>query len=162
MSKRANILAKRIEQGANNFSQFIAALTDVEWQTICQPDKRTAGVIAHHVASSYPGELQVVRMLAAGQPLTNFTDEMLNQLNFQHAQANADANRQETIELLRRNSLTAAEAVRNLNDEQLDRAAPISLNADAPLTAQFFVETHLIAHSYHHLKNLKAAIRKVG
>lgn len=160
MNKRALALAERIEQGADELIQFIKTLNDSEWRIICEPDKRTAGVIAHHVANSYLGELQVVELLAAGRALTDFTDETLDQINAKHAQVNASANQKETIELLHRNSLTAADAVRELSEQQLDSAAPISLNGSAPLTAQFFVEAHLIAHSYHHLNKLKIALGK--
>lgn len=43
-------------------------------------------------------------------------------------------------------------------DEQLDSAAPVSLNADAPLTAQFVVEDHALRHSWHHLAKIKAVL----
>ena len=39
-----------------------------------------------------------------------------------------------------------------------DRAAPVSLNSDAPLTCQFFLEDHAVRHSYHHLPQIKAAL----
>ena len=63
------------------------------------------------------------------------------------------------IELLRRNSELASAAIRGLQDAQLDRAAPISLNADAPLTCQFFLEDHAVRHSYHHHARIRAALK---
>ena len=45
-----------------------------------------------------------------------------------------------------------------MSDEELDRAAPISLNADAPLTTQFMLEDHAVRHAYHHLAKIKAAL----
>jgi hypothetical protein len=47
---------------------------------------------------------------------------------------------------------------RALSDEELDRAATVSLNADAPLTCQFFLEDHAVRHSYHHLARIRAAL----
>ncbi|HVZ61717.1 MAG TPA: hypothetical protein VG892_13105 [Terriglobales bacterium] len=47
--------------------------------------------------------------------------------------------------------------MRGFSDEELDRAAPVSLNADAPLTAQFLIEDHAVRHSWHHLASIKAA-----
>jgi hypothetical protein len=67
--------------------------------------------------------------------------------------------KQDSIELLRRNSHSAAEAVRAFTDEQLDRAVPVSLNADAPLTTQFLIEDHALRHSWHHLAKIKAVIQ---
>ena len=68
------------------------------------------------------------------------------------------ANRQETVELLRRNSKAAAQAVRALTDDELDRAAPVSLYSEAPLTAQFFIEDHALRHSFHHLAKIRSAL----
>jgi hypothetical protein len=47
-----------------------------------------------------------------------------------------------------------------LADEVLDRAAPVSLNGDAPLTAQFFIEDHALRHSWHHLAKIRGALSK--
>ncbi|HEV8598561.1 MAG TPA: hypothetical protein VGQ69_04320, partial [Gemmatimonadales bacterium] len=71
---------------------------------------------------------------------------------------NAYVGRQEALDLLRKNSKAAADAVRALSDEALDRAAPVSLNANAPLTAQFFIEDHALRHSFHHLAKIREAL----
>ena len=73
-----------------------------------------------------------------------------------HAREFDSVTKAAALELLERNSTAAAAAIRALSDEELDRAAPVSLNADAPLTCQFMLEDHAVRHSYHHL----AAIRK--
>ena len=59
-----------------------------------------------------------------------------------------------------RYSTAAADAVRGLSDEALDKASPISLNWDAPLTTQFFIEDHPISHPYLHLNSIRAALNK--
>ena len=81
------------------------------------------------------------------------------EMNAKHAREHQAAGKQETIELLRLNSHAAAEAVRAFTDEQLDRAMPVSLNAGAPLTAQFLIEDHAVRHSWHHLAKIKAALQ---
>lgn len=53
-----------------------------------------------------------------------------------------------------------ADAIRQFSDEELDQAAPISPNADAPLTAQFFIEDHALRHSFHHLASIRAALNR--
>ena len=60
--------------------------------------------------------------------------------------------------MLRGNSETASAAVRSLSDTELDQAAPVSLNADAPLTCQFFIEDHALRHSYHHLAQIQEVL----
>jgi threonine dehydratase len=64
------------------------------------------------------------------------------------------------LELLRRNSAVAAAAIRALSDEELERAAPASLYANAPITCQFMLEDHAVRHSYHHLARIRAALKR--
>jgi hypothetical protein len=64
------------------------------------------------------------------------------------------------IDLLRKNSRAAADAVRALTDEELDRAAPFGLSYGAPMTAQFVIEDHALRHSWHHLSRIKKALKR--
>jgi hypothetical protein len=56
------------------------------------------------------------------------------------------------------NGAAAAAAIRALRDEQLDLAAPNSLHAEAPVTAQFWIENHPLAQAYRHLASIRAAL----
>jgi DinB family protein len=161
MSTRATLLAQRIEQGADALAVFAEGLSEAQWRTVVQPDGRPVGVIIHHVASVYPIEIHLATEVAAGKAITEVTWAAVATMNAQHAHEHDAAGRQETIELLRLNSRAAAEAVRAFTDEQLDRAAPVSLNANAPLTAQFLVEDHAVRHSWHHLAKIKAVLQAV-
>lgn len=158
MGQRANSLADRIEQGAAALAAFAEGLTDEQWRRTIQPDGRTAGVIINHVASIYPLEIELAQTLASGKPIVGVTRAAVAEVNAKHAKENADAGKRETIELLRRNSKAAADAVRAMSDAELDAAAPVSLNYDAPLTAQFFIEDHALRHSFDHLAKLRAAL----
>ncbi len=62
------------------------------------------------------------------------------------------------IALVRENAAKAATVVRGLTDEQMDRVAPTELHWGAPLTVQFFLEHHPIAHPYMHLESIRAAL----
>jgi hypothetical protein len=104
----------------------------------------------------YPLEIELASALAAGKPIAGVTWDAVHELNANHAREHDDVTKEEALDLLRKNSAAAAAAVRAFTDEQLDRAAPVSLNSDAPLTCQFFLEDHAVRHSYHHL----AAIRR--
>ena len=48
--------------------------------------------------------------------------------------------------------------VRAFSDDELDQAAPLSLDDDAPVTAQFVIEDHALRHSWHHLALIRAAV----
>ena len=158
MSSRADTLADRVEQGAREFVACIDNLSDREWQTATLHDGRSVGVVAHHVATAYPIEIDLVRKLASGEGITGVTWEWVAQFNAQHAKEHAKTGKAEVVKLLRSNSAAAAEFVRTLSDEQLDKASPVSLNWDAPLTTQYFIEEHAIGHSYRHRASIQAAL----
>ncbi|HJQ70872.1 MAG TPA: DinB family protein [Blastocatellia bacterium] len=159
MSLRANALADRLEQGARALAIFAGELTDAEWRARVPKDGRKIGVIVHHVASLYPVEIELAQTLAQGQPVRGLTWDDVHQMNAQHARDYDSVTKEEALNLLNRNSAAAAAAIRALSDEELDRAAPISLNSDAPLTCQFMLEDHAVRHSYHHLARIQAALK---
>ena len=158
MSKRTDALADRLEQGAHALATLASSLTDSQWQSHVK-DGRKIGVVVHHVASMYPLEIQLAQALAAGKPVEGVTWDDVHKLNANHATENDAVTKEAALELLRRNSTAAAGAIRALSDEELDRAAPVSLNSDAPLTCQFFLEDHAVRHSYHHLARIREALK---
>ena len=159
VSQRSNALADRLEQGARALATFASALTDAEWQTRVPKDGRKVGVVVHHVASMYPLEIQLAQTLAGGKAVAGVTWDAVHEMNAGHAKEYDAVTKEEALDLLRRNSTAAAAAIRALSDEQLDQAAPVSLNADAPLTCQFMLEDHAVRHSYHHLARVRAACK---
>jgi hypothetical protein len=156
--ERANALADRLEQGARALVTTASALTEAEWQTRLPKDRRKIGVVVHHVASVYPVEIHLAQTLAAGNAVTGVTVDVINEMNARHAEENDAVTKEVTLDLLRRNSAAAAAAIRALSDEELDRAAPVSLYSDAPLTCQFVLEDHAVRHSYHHLARIRGAL----
>jgi len=158
MNSRSNALAERLELGAEALDAFASALTEAEWNTRLPKDGRKVGVVVHHVATMYPLEIQLAQALAAGNPVAGVTWDMVHEINAKHAREYDSVSKSEALELLQKNSSAAAAAIRALSDEELDRAAPVSLNADAPLTCQFMLEDHAVRHSYHHLAKIRAAL----
>src|SRR6478752_168345 len=110
MTRRADALADRLEQGANTLADLAATLTDAEWRVRLPGDRRTVGVIVHHVATMYPLEIELA--------------QAVDDINATHAREHAATTREEAIALLRRNSALAADAIRSMRDDELDRAAP--------------------------------------
>lgn len=157
-NKRSEALAVRLEAGAKALADLAATLTDAEWQTRVPGDGRKIGVVVHHVASVYPIEIELASVLAAGKPVAGVTWDVVHAMNRDHAQAQDAVTKEDALALLAANSAKAAAAIRAMTDEQLDNAAPLSLNDDAPLTCQFMLEDHAVRHSYHHLAKIRAAL----
>ena len=159
MNYRSEQLAKRIEEGAAGLATFAETLSEAEWQTpVSVTDRRTIGLVVHHVANMYPIEVEAAQTIAAGTAANDVTWDLINQINARHAADFARVSKSDALELLRRNSRAAAEAVRTFTDEQLDRAAPFGLSYGAPVTAQFVIEDHALRHSWHHLARIRAAL----
>lgn len=158
MSTRSEALASRLEAGASALAAFAATLSDSEWQTPVPKDGRSVGIVVHHVASVYPIEIHLAQELAAGRPITGVTWDVVHTMNNCHAKDHDEVTKQDALALLAANSANAAAAIRALTDAELDNAAPVSLNSDAPLTCQFLLEDHAVRHSYYHQESLRAAL----
>jgi hypothetical protein len=152
-------LADRIDEGAAGLAAFAEGISEEEWYTpVSASDRRSVGVIVHHVASIYPIEIEAARAIASGKAVMDVTWDVIAELNAKHAREQAGVTKAETIELLRRNSREAANAVRAFTDHDLDQAAPFSLSFDAPVTAQFVIEDHALRHSWHHLARIRKTL----
>jgi hypothetical protein len=158
-SRRAGLLADRIEEGAALLAAFAEQLSEAEWaMPVTATDRRPVGVIVNHVASMYPIEVGAARAIAGGNAVTDVTWEVVADINAKHALDQVGTSKADAIELLRRNSREAAAAVRAFSDAELDQAAPFSLSFGAPVTAQFVIEDHALRHSWHHLARIRKAV----
>ena len=159
MSERANALARRLEEGADALIALANGLSETEWNSRIPRDGRKIGVVVHHVAFMYPLEIQLAQVMAKGEAVTGLYASTIDEINAKHAKDKDGVTREEAIEAVRKNSAAAAAAIRALSDAELDTAAPLSLNADAPLTTQFMLEDHAVRHSYHHAAKIRAALQ---
>ena len=162
MGARAEALASRIEQGAAQLAAYVEKLSDDDWKrpVAQERDGRPVNVIVHHVASVYPIEVQLAQAVGSGKNMSEVTWDVVTNMNAGHAKDNANATKQEALDLLKKNSREAAAAIRQMTDEQLDTAAPFGLSFDAPVTAQFVIEDHAVRHSWHHLARIKDTFGK--
>jgi hypothetical protein len=160
-SRRAELLAGRIEEGAAFLAAFAEGLSDAEWRKpVSETDHRSVGVIVHHVATVYPIEIDLARAIANGNAVTDVTWNVVDQLNANHAREQADVTKDAALELLRRNSREAAAAVRAFTDDELDRAAAFALSFGAPVTAQYVIEDHALRHSWNHLARIRKGLSR--
>ena len=158
VSRQAQMLAERLEQGASALMDFASRLSDADWQARIPKDGRKVGVVVHHVANMYPIEVQLAQTLAGGKPIEGVTWDVVANINAGHAKEMDSVTKEQALDLLRRNSAAAAATIRAMTDEELLQAAPVSLYAGAPLRCQFFIEDHALRHSYHHLGKIRGAL----
>ena len=158
MSTRTEELARRVERGAAELIAAVEGLSDAEWSTMCPDEQRSVGVLVHHVGAAYPDEAEIITALASEGGMPGLTWDVVNQGNREEASSHTEVDKAKAIALVQENAATAATVICGLSDEQLDRAAPTDLHWGAPLTVQFFVEHHPIAHPYMHLESIRAAL----
>jgi hypothetical protein len=159
VGRRAALLADRIEEGAALLAAFAEGLSEEEWRApVSATDRRSVGLVVHHVASMYPIEIDVARAIASGKAVTDVSWDVVAALNAKHAHEHSEETKATALELLRRNSREAANVVRAFTDEELDRAAPFSLSFGAPVTTQFVIEDHALRHSWYHLARIRRAL----
>src|SRR5262249_24939660 len=74
VNRRSALLADRLEEGAALLAAFAQGLSEEEWHApVSATDRRSVGLIVHHVASMYPIEIDVARAIANGKAVTDVT-----------------------------------------------------------------------------------------
>ncbi len=157
MSARAESLAKQFEAKAAEMAGVIAGLSEADWKKTTEAEKWPVGVTAHHVAGGHEGILGIVKTIAAGQSIPNFTMAMLDEMNAGHAREHAGCTKAETLALHEKGSAAAAAAVRALSDPELDRSG-IVLTGVPAMTCQQVVEGILISHITGHLGSIRKTV----
>ena len=125
MSARAESLAKQFEAKAAEMTDVVAKLSDADWKKITSAEKWPVGVTAHHLARGHEAILGIVKTIAAGKSIPNFTTAMLDEMNAAHAREHAGCTKAETLALHEKGSAVAAAGVRALSDAELDRSGTV-------------------------------------
>lgn len=156
MGERAQALAGRFDAANRGLIRTVESLSDAQWQARCGKEGWSVGVAAHHVGGWYDGTVWLIQAVAGGLKEAPMTAEQLHQENARHAEQHVHCTRQETADLLRRDGAKVVEAIRALQDEQLDWK--VKLHA-GEMTLQRAIEFLLIEHIDDHLGSIRAAIK---
>ena len=157
MGARAESLAKQFETKAAEMTSVIKGLSDADWKKTTDAEKWSVGVTAHHVARGHEAIAGIVKTLASGQSLPNFTTAMLNEMNAQHAREHAGCSKAETLALHEKGVATAAAVVRGLSDADLEKKGTVLAEIPA-MTTQQAVEGILINHINDHLGSIRKTL----
>jgi hypothetical protein len=152
---RVEELASQFESITASAVQALEASDESLWQNKSNAEGWTVAALAHHFSSGLEPINGLVQGMAAGAELPPITPEMLEASNVANAQENAAAQKQTVVALLKQNSATALNALRQLNDEQLQRSADLFGNT---VTTEQVVQGILIGHIQEHLDSFKATV----
>jgi DinB family protein len=138
-----------------------------EW-SVGEDEKRTAGVIAYHIASVIAApHTYLLGEAVAGKPLDlvrGWTVDNVAEWNAGVAEEQVNVTQAEVLELLRTNTDAAVELLRSLSDEQLQR--PLAAEDQEALvawcggarTVEELAQNMLIGHIHHHRSSLRATV----
>ena len=157
MGARAESLAKQFEAKAAEMTAVIRGLSDADWKKTTAAEKWSVGVTAHHVAGGHEGILGIVKTVAGGQSIPNFTMDMLNEMNAKHAREQANCTKAETLALHEKGAAAAAAALRALSDAELDRKGTVLTGMPA-MTTQQVIEGILINHITDHMGSIRKTV----
>jgi hypothetical protein len=157
MGARAESLAKQFEAKAAEMTGVIKGLSDADWKKTTAAEKWSVGVTAHHVAGGHEGILGLVKTVAAGRSITNFTMAMLDEGNAKHAREHAACTKAETLALHEKGAAAAAAAVRALSDAELDQKGTVLAEMPA-MTTQQVIEGILINHVNDHMGSIRKTV----
>ncbi len=126
MGERAETLAERFEQLNNDLISQVERYSDAEWAATCADTGWSVAVQAHHIAANEAELAGMIGMIANGQPVPALSMDAIHVGNARHAEEYANVSREETAKLLRENGAKAAQTIRILSDEQLDRTSNLT------------------------------------
>jgi hypothetical protein len=157
MGAKSEALAKQFEAKAQEATAALEKLSEADWKKVTAAEKWTVGVTAHHVAGSHEGIAGIIKTVASGQSMPNFTMDMLNEMNAKHAQDFANVSKADTIALHKKSAAAAAAVVRGLSDDQLAKCGKVLAEAP-PMSAEQIVTGILINHIDDHFGSIRKTV----
>jgi hypothetical protein len=156
MAGKAEALAKQYEAKVQEATGVFDRLSDADWKKTTS-EKWTVGVVAHHVAGAHEGISGIIKTVAGGQSMPNFTMDMLHDMNAKHAKEFANVSKAETIALHKKNAAAAAAVVRGLSDADLGKSATV-LTGMPPMSVEQIIHGILLNHVEEHIKSIRATV----
>jgi uncharacterized protein (TIGR03083 family) len=157
MGVKSEALAKQFETKVQEVTAVLERLSDADWKKTTASEKWTVGVVAHHLAGAHEPIAGMVKTVAAGQSIPNFTLDMLHDMNAKHAKEHANATKADTIALHKKGAAAAVAVLRGLDDADLGKAGTV-LTGVPPMSAEQVVNNILLNHIEEHLKSIKATV----
>jgi hypothetical protein len=157
MGVKGEALAKQFEAKAQEATGVLEKLSDADWKKVTAAEKWSVAVTAHHVAGSHEPIANILKTVASGQSMPNFTMDMLNDMNAQHAKEFADCTKADTIALHKKGAAAAAAVVRELSDDQLAKSGTVLAGMPA-MSAEQIVTGILINHIDDHFGSIRKTV----
>jgi len=157
MAAKGEALAKQFQAKAQEATTVLERLSDADWKKTTSAEKWTVGVVAHHMAGAHEAIAGIVKTVASGQSMPNFTMDMLHDMNAKHAQEHAKATKAETVALHKKSAAAAAAVLRGLSDADFAKSGTVLAGMPA-MSAEQVVGGILLRHIDEHLGSIRATV----
>jgi len=157
MGAKSDALAKQFEAKVQEVTTGLEKLSDADWKKRTSGETWTVGVVAHHLAGGHEGIAGIIKTVAAGQSIPNFTLDKLHEMNAKHAQDFSNVSKGETVALHKKNAAAAAAVVRGLSDADLAKSGTV-LTGMPPMTVEQIVTNILINHVDEHYRSIRTTV----
>ncbi|PYM94312.1 MAG: hypothetical protein DME04_08555 [Candidatus Rokuibacteriota bacterium] len=157
MAAKGEALAKQFQAKAQEATTVLERLSDADWKKTTSAEKWTVGVVAHHMAGAHEAIAGIVKTVASGQSMPNFTMDMLHDMNAKHAQEHAKATKAETVALHKKSAAAAAAVLRGLSDADFAKSGTVLAGMPA-MSAEQAVGGILLRHIDEHLGSIRATV----
>jgi hypothetical protein len=156
LGTRSEELAEKVEQANSDLLATAEKTSDEQWTAKCADGEWTQGFAAWHAGNSIGFVSGMVQDLASGAPFTPTTMAAIDQNNAEANRDHANCTKAEAIDAIKQNAPAAAQLVRSLSDEQLDRKATL-LEGMPEFSVQQVIEMLLIGHPQGHTQSITNA-----
>jgi hypothetical protein len=112
---------------------------------------------ARHRGDGAHARQDIIKAVAAGEPLDGFGLDRIDEMNARHSKAFANCTKAETVELLRPGVPVAAAAIRALSDAELDRRGVLAPGMP-PMSAEQIVTGGLLNHIDEHFGSIRKTV----
>ena len=156
MGARAEALADQFEQANQAVIDCVLGNQNGDFGVACPAEGWTAAALGAHIGMGHAGILDgLVKRVVNGEDIPPFKLSDFDEGNAKFASENAAMPHEQIVALLRENGAAAADYVRSLSDEDLDRTTTAPVMGDQPVTAQQVIEWVLIGHTREHGQSLR-------
>lgn len=154
---QAQQIAAQFDELQAQAVKTISGATDEQWQQVTAAEGWTVAATAHHLAIVQRAFIGMVEKLAAGQTYSPKLDiETIHAENAEHAREYAEADRAETLDILKSSGADMAKLLHGFNDGDLERDA--GTFGGNKLSVAQVLEYVVIGHAREHLTSIQNTI----
>ncbi len=135
-------------------------VTEAEWQLKSVAENWPLGLLLSHIANGYKNVTDWIQKVIEGQPVYVTIDE-INEANQEAREVYTPQSPAELIISLKTKMDGLTGLVESLGDEQVTKAAPMTLAGGREVTPAFLVEHILTGHTKGHLESFRLTLASV-